>query len=181
MDKKLFFIKQIEDIRYYKYTPKLFRWYINDYPEYETITLSHFIRMTIEYLNGGFHVYYMKSKDDEILGYIVVAKGGRRLTCSTKDDIVLGPIWICPSKRGRGIGTKGIHAVLHELGEPYQFAYEYIKTHNNASIRSVEKNGFICLGYGQERGLLRKVYPSKEGMDYIFKYINKERKKDELE
>lgn len=177
MEKKITAIKEIDGIRYYKYTPSLFRYYIGGYPEYKPTTISHFIRMTIEYLQGGFRVYYMYSKQNEVLGYLVVANGRRRLTCSKKEDIVIGPIWICPSKRGKGYGTKGIHAVLHELGESYQSAYEYIKTHNIASIRSVEKNGFKCLGYGQERGLLRKVYPAKEGKDYIFRYNHADRPK----
>ncbi|MBR6027690.1 MAG: GNAT family N-acetyltransferase [Clostridia bacterium] len=170
MTSDLTFIREVDSLRYYRYEPRLFRWYHAGYPEYAAPTASHQARMLIEYLQGGFHVIYMADATDEVLGYLVVAPGGRRLTCSAKEDIVLGPIWIRPSKRGQGLGTRGIHAVLHDLGETYRDAWEYIKTDNIASIRSVEKNGFTLMGHGVEKGPLRRVYPADEGADLIYRY-----------
>jgi len=172
-DKLLFLIEE-EGIKYYKYIPKLFAWYYRNYPEYEKITIPHFFRMLIEYFNGGYRVYYLKSSEDGMLGYIVVASGGRRLTCSSKEDIVLGPIWICPNQRGKGYATKGIFLVLHELEKTYKAAYEYIRETNIASIKSVEKNNYTFIGRAKEKGFLRKVYMDNEGELLVYKYLKGE-------
>lgn len=169
MLKRMVLIGKCEGIDFYQYSPTLFRPYFMDYPKqdhppYES-RVVHRVRMMMEYLRGGYSVIYMV-RNDHILGHLVVARGGRRLKVSTKKDIVIGPIFVSPHLRGKGIGTIGIRAVLKELGLQYRFAYEFIKDNNAASIRTVEKNGYHFVGRVKESGLMKNLIPAVDG-DYV--------------
>ena len=172
---QLSFVKEIEGISYYRFIPSFGKWYYTDYPEYNPPTFSHAVRMCLEYIQAGYEIIYMKS-ENKILGYIVSVNGGSRLRCSKSDDIVLGPIYIQAEHRGKGIGTRGIHAVLTQLGIPFHYCYEYIKPSNFASIKTVEKNGFEKIGYGNETGFTKRIHLNQNGGGgtyIIYRYKNK--------
>lgn len=171
--KRMNYVGTYSNIDFYKYTPTIFHPYYMAYPQenhphYEK-HLAHKIRMMLEYIRGGYSVYYMVY-NDELVGHLVVATGGRRLKVSTKKDIVIGPIFISPSVRGMGIGTIGISVVLNELGLQYKYAYEFIADDNIASIRTVEKNGYVCVGRAKEVGLLKTLVESDNGNYVVYKY-----------
>lgn len=175
-NKKLKFVKTVGDLSFFEYVPSLLEPYYSNYPEedhpfYEK-RLIHKIRMILEFLQGGYRVFYIV-KGLEIVGHIVVTNGDRRLTVSKKDDIVLGPIFISPRFRGQGIGTMGITTVLNQLNLDYQYAYEFIKNDNIASIRTVEKNGYIFICYAREKGLLKKLVECSNGDFSIYRYSPK--------
>ena len=166
---------ECDEIKYYEFSPSLFMLYYgcyddNEKPEYFS-RMIHKIRMTIQLLMGGYKVYYMYV-DNKVVGHLVVAPGGSRLPQSNKNDIVIGPIWICPNQREKGLGTKGISAVLNELSISYEYAYEFIAKDNIASIRSVEKNEYELLGTAKESGLLRKISLSENGEWLLYRKKN---------
>ncbi len=174
--KRMHFVGKYDNIDFYEYSPSLFQAYFTDYPKkdhphYED-RLVHKIRMMTEYLRGGYHVFYMVS-DDRVLGHIVVANGGRRLKLSGKDDIVVGPVFISPSVRGKGIGTRGIRVILNELNLEYNYAYEFIADDNIASIRTVEKNGYIFVGRVKESGFIRNLVECADGPYLVYRYCKK--------
>lgn len=162
-----------EGIDFHEYSPTLFHPYFVDYPKQEqpdyTRRIVHKVRMMLEHLRGGYKVIYMV-RDQKILGHIVIARGGRRLKVSTREDIVVGPIFISPALRGKGIGTIGIRTVLKELGLQYRYAYEFIKEDNIASIRTVEKNGYTLAGRVKESGLLRNLVASEDGDFLVYRF-----------
>lgn len=171
--KKMHLLIQLEGIDFYKYSPTLFQPYYMDYPKKEhppyANRMIHKVRMMLEYLRGGYQVIYMV-RNHKILGHIVVARGGRRLKVSTSDDIVLGPIFVTPDCRGEGIGSFGIRVVLKEIGLQYRYAFEFIKYDNIASIRTVEKNGYIPLGRVKEVGLLKNLVPASDGDFVVYRF-----------
>lgn len=168
---ELTFVKTIHDIDCYWFKPKIGKWYYTDYAGYKKHSLSHNFRMLLEYLEGGYEILYMyNSSLGGILGYILIARGGRRLRCSTPEDIVLGPIWVKPELRGKGIASKGIFTVLHELDIKYQNAYEYIQPTNLSSIRTVEKNGFSLFGSGSSKGFFKRIYNDGGKEFLIYRY-----------
>ena len=173
--KRVNYINNVEDIDYFCFCPTILKLYDNCYervnePNY-VHRIIHKIRMIIQQLMGGYKVYYMYI-DKKVVGHLVVAPGGSRLPQSSRKDIVIGPIWISPDQRGKGLGTKGIAAVLNNLNIPYEYAYEYIATDNIASIRSVEKNNFELLGFAKETGLLRKISLSENGESLNYRKRN---------
>lgn len=170
-------IRECEGISYYKYTPSIFKLYDDCYDEHNCPDyckrIIHRVRMIIDLLRVGYEIYYMYN-GNEVLGHLVVARGGGRIDLSTKSDIVIGPIWVCPSFRGKGIGTKGIYTVLHLLNIEYQNAYEFIAKENIASIKAVEKNNYQLVGNAKEYGLLKKLKLTPNGNLLIYRYINKQ-------
>ena len=174
--KRMRYLGIFENIAFYEYSPSFFCPYFMDYPKenhpnYES-RLIHKIRMMLEYIRGGYRVFYMVY-DDNIVGHIVVANGGRRLKISTKSDIVVGPVFISPNMRGKGIGTTGILIVLNQLGLQYNYAYEFIHDDNIASIRTVEKNGYTFVGRVKESGLLKNLIKSSDGNYVVYRYSKK--------
>lgn len=168
----LVFIKSIDEIDYLSYKPTLTHLYFDCYSDDEKppyfSRIVHHIRMTREMIFAKYQVIYMR-KNDKIVGHLVVSRGGTRIAESTKDDIVIGPIWITPSQRGKGLGSKGINDVLHNLGFSYKYAYEYIEDTNVASIRTVEKNGFSSLGKCKEYGILKTIKPCESGNIILYR------------
>lgn len=164
---------KFEGIDFYRYSPTLFQPYFVDYPAQEQPPYAsrpvHKIRMMLEYLRGGYQVIYM-ARGNRILGHIVVARGGRRLKISTPEDIVIGPIFVSPALRGQGIGTIGIRTVLKKLGLQYRCAYEFIAAENTASIRTVEKNGYVLAGRVKESGFLRNLVESEDGNLLVYRF-----------
>lgn len=115
-----------------------------------------------------YQVYYVCDKN-EIVGFAVVSSGGRRLSCSTRNDIILGPIIINKDIRGCGYGTRLIHAVLTDLELRFENAYEFIHEWNIPSIRTAEKNGYVFVGRGAYYGVLKNVIVKDSG-NLIYKY-----------
>ncbi|MBE6952373.1 MAG: GNAT family N-acetyltransferase [Ruminococcaceae bacterium] len=171
--KRMKFIGRYNYIDFYEYSPTLFRPYymaypVEDHPLYEKRAM-HRIRMLLEYLRGGYRVFYM-CINNEIVGHIVVADGGRRLSISENVDIVLGPIYISPRMRGHGIATEGIRVILNELNWDYRYAYEFIMDDNMASIRTVEKNGYTFVGKAKEVGVMKRLVEDPHGRFVIYRY-----------
>lgn len=167
------YITSVKGLDFWCFRPSMFCQYFMDYPEEEhpwyEKRLLHRVRMMLEHLRGGYIVYYLYASE-ELVGHIVVARGGWRLRVSTEKDIVLGPIWISPRHRNRGFAARGIHAVLHELGLEYENAYEYIAKDNWASRRTVEKNNYVLLGEARERGLLKHIEMYEGGEFVVYRY-----------
>lgn len=175
-NKRMFYLGEYGKLDFYRYKPSLTRPYFSDYPKaahppYEKRWV-HKIRMMTEYLRGGYDVFYIV-RDNDVLGHIVVAPGGRRVKLSKKDDIVVGPIYISPSERGKGVGTAAIRVVLDELGLKYSYAYEFIAADNVASLRTAEKNGYILVGRAKERGVMKNLVESPNGDYLIYRYAKK--------
>ena len=169
----LSFLKQLDDIEYYSYVPTLLRPYENCYPVGQEPNYwkrpVHRIRMFLEYFKTRYQVIYMRT-GNETLGHLVVARGGFRLAVSTKEDIVIGPVWVAPQCRNLGLATKGISAVLHGLDITFRYAYEFIDKGNLPSIATVRKNGFSCLFQAEESGLLKIVREADHGRYLVFRY-----------
>lgn len=159
------------DFRIFK--PSLFRLYdsvyaAEDEPPYFH-RLVHRLRMMRELLKAGYRVVYF-SMDGGCVGHLVVGRGGTRIAMSTPEDIVIGPVWIVPSRRNRGYASKAIHFVLHSGLFPYVNAYEFISQSNTASIRTVEKNGFVLAARCSEHGLMRTLREDASGRQLIYRY-----------
>ena len=154
--KRMLLLGEYEGIEFYQYSPTLLRPYFMNYPKQDHPPYArravHKVRMMLEYLRGGYLVYYLV-RDHMVLGHVVVARGGRRLKVSTQEDIVIGPIFVSPALRGNGIGTTAIRTVLKDLGLQYRYAYEFIKEDNTASIRAVEKTDMCWLVTLKKPGL----------------------------
>lgn len=63
--------------------------------------------------------------------------------------------------------------MLNELGLDYRYAYEFIIDNNIASIKTVEKNGYILVGRAKEFGIMRNLVSCSDGDYLIYRYSAK--------
>ena len=173
MKERTVFMKRLDGIDYYLFTPSLFALYDycyapEDVPPYSRRPV-HRIRMMRELYRSNYRVVYMKVGGRPV-GHFVVGRGGSRIAMSTPEDIVIGPVWTVPSERNRGYASRGIGFILRHAGFAYLNAYEYIKETNAASIRTVEKNGFLLAAKCAEHGILRTVREDGNGDVLVYRY-----------
>lgn len=167
------FLERRDGIDYYCFKPSLFRLYDKVYTRQEAPPyfrrLIHHIRMMRELIRSDYRVIYLVVGGNTI-GHLVVGRGGTRVAMSSQEDIVIGPVWTIPSQRNQGYASKGIHFALHNAEFQYVNAYEYIKQSNRASIRTVEKNGFVLVARCAEHGLMRTLREDQKGDQLVYRY-----------
>ncbi|MBD5420929.1 MAG: GNAT family N-acetyltransferase [Bacteroides sp.] len=166
--KKLKLIVDNGDIQLFEYIPSVFK------PlaiPFENLRLVRRCRFLYEYLHPGqYKVYYLAIRK-ELVGYCVVAPGGRRLWVSEKDDVVFGPYFILPEYRGKGYAKILVRLTLEHCSYPYKAAYDWIHYSNPASIRTSEACGFRFEGSRLDIvGLTRKIQPKEDGGYAIYVY-----------
>lgn len=132
--------------------------------------IARYFRFSYELFKGGYKVYYLFD-GDTLVGHCVVTPGGRRLSVSTKNDIVLGPYFISPQFRGRGYAKVLVKMTLQNCSYNYKNAFDWIHEHNYASIKVSEACGFIPEGHKLNvLGWMRKLVLDENGSFLIYKY-----------
>lgn len=169
---KKIFLDRVDDLEFLLFKPSLFRLYDNCYSRNNTPPyinrIIHRVRMIRELFLSHYQVIYMR-KDGDIIGHLVVGRGGSRIAQSDQKDIVIGPIWVIPSERSCGYASKGIRYILQAYKGAYRYAYEYIEKDNLASIRTVEKNGFEFVSECNEYGVLKRIKACSGGHLVVYR------------
>lgn len=159
------YITTIEAGDIYFYKPCFGRWYVKNL---EPMKFRRWIRLFLEYVQGGFDVYYL-IRDDKITGYILAADGGRRLKCTTKNDVVLGPYYVVESERGHNYVGKIRDAILPILTRKYEYAYSYIRNDNISSIKSTLRSGFSAYCRINVVGLRHRLVEDDNGDHTVYR------------
>lgn len=133
----------------------------------EHLSLVRRIRFLLEYLRGGYKVYYL-AIDGGVVGYCVITPGGRRLKRTTGHDIVIGPYFICPEYRGKGYGKIIVEFSLKHCSYTYDKAYDWIHESNIPSIKCMESCGFKHVGNLDVVGRLRKLMYNSNGAYRVY-------------
>lgn len=136
---------------------------------FEKMRFVRRVRFLGELLKGGYKVYYLVD-GDTIIGHCVVTPGGRRLSVSTKHDIVLGPYFVALEHRGRGYAKILVRMTLRNCTYNYRYAFDWIHKENISSIRTSESAGMIVAGYLDVVGKVRKLVLNDKGSYVIYKY-----------
>lgn len=162
-------LEQIESLgngySLYEYTPNFFRLlYIN----FEPMRFARRIRLLIEYMGkGSYKVYYLKA-DENFVGYCLIAPGGRRLKCSSDNDIVCGPYFIRKEERGKGYAKILLNSSLENCRYQYKNAFVWIKKTNIPSIKTSEACGFRKCGELDVIGKTHKLVETPDGEYNIY-------------
>lgn len=163
-------VKEEGNYSLYEYIPKFSK------PmaiSFEKMRVVRCLRFWYEMLKGGYKVYYL-ADNDTIVGYCVVTPGGRRLSVSKKDDIVVGPYFISPQFRERGYAKALVRMTLNSCTYNYKFAFDWIHKDNYASIKTSEACGFVQEGHRLNVvGIMRKLVLDDNGNNIIYKYTRK--------
>lgn len=169
-DKKLIHLVQVDGVDFYRYKAKLFNYFYTPMAYYEKL-FSRTIRETLDYIRGKYNVIYL-AKDDVLVGYGIVTRGGGRNKFATKYDVVFNSLYIVPEERGNGLGNLMINVFLHKLNIEYDTAYEYIRHDNIPSVKVAENNGFIKVSNAVRSGKLQNIIVSENGPIGIYAYKN---------
>lgn len=121
----------------------------------------------MELIRGGYMVYYLVV-DGVIVEYNIIAPGGRRLSCSTSKDIVVGPLFVNPECRGKGYATVLMKLPLLFSSYDYERAFDWIAESNLSSIKDSKACGFQEYGRLTVKGLFRRLVEDENGEDIIF-------------
>lgn len=167
---KLKIIAQDGDYSLHEYKPSLtYPLYLNE----EKMSFPHRMRFVIDFLHkDSYRVYYLM-KNNEILGYCVVSPGGRRLNCSTTNDITLGPYCVFKGKRGYGFSKIMISMVLDFCSYNYDYAYDWVHKGNIPSRKASESCGFYPYGQLEVKGLFRQLVIVEKGTFIVYRYNKK--------
>ncbi|MGN0234616.1 MAG: GNAT family N-acetyltransferase [Bacteroidaceae bacterium] len=164
---KLIFLAREGKLSLYEYSPTFIKPLAIDFEKMKCVRR---FRFWYELLKGGYKVYYL-ADGDTLVGHCVVTQGGRRLSVSSKDDIVLGPYFTVPEHRGKGYGKVIVRLTLQHCTYDYKCAYDWIHERNIASIKTSEACGFIREGRRLNVvGLMRKLVLNDNGDNIIYKY-----------
>lgn len=137
---------------------------------FEQLRLVCKLRFCYEYLHAGHYKVYYLAVDDEFVGYCVVTPGGRRLSLTTKNDVVLGPYFILPEHRGKGYAKILVSMTLRYCTYDYNIAFDWIHKSNIPSIRISEACGMYVDGKIDVVGRFRKLVTKEDGPYFIYKY-----------
>lgn len=170
--KRLKLVATEQNYRLYLYKPTMIKPLLL---QFEHMKLVRRIRYLIEYLHIDHYKVFYLTIVDEVVGFCVIARGGRRLKVSTKQDIVLGPYYIDKEKRGKGYSIILIKMCLKYYGSSYLKAFDWVEKKNIPSINASELCGFYKIGEIKIQGIMRKLVsiPSDsdvEGTAYVFQY-----------
>ena len=136
---------------------------------FEEMRIVRRFRFLYELLKGGYRVYYL-ADGETIVGYCVVTPGGRRLSVSTKNDIVLGPYFVSPEYRGKGYAKVLVRMTLQRCSYDYSCAFDWIHKGNISSIKTSESIGMKVVGHLDVVGKFRKLILNDKGNYVIYKY-----------
>ena len=156
------------NLRLLEYDPTLFHLL---YVDFEPMRFIRRARLITELLRKvRYKVYYLEACG-QLVGHCVVTPGGRRLKCSTGDDIVLGPYYVKESERGKGYSTKLISMVLEYCS--FKNAYDWVDKKNIASRRASEACGFVPVAELNVKKPFRTLIIVEHGEDIVYQYRKK--------
>ncbi len=90
----------------------------------------------------GYRVYLI-GINDEVYSSIAFSGGGYRFPFANKKDLIYGPSYTIPEYRGQGLAARLGDAVIKEFEKDYENIYATVKLTNEASLRCLEKNGYV--------------------------------------
>lgn len=153
-------------LQVFLYRPTLFR------PLYAELTRMRFkrrVRFFLEYMHRGHYSVYYAVLDSKIIGYNVIAPGGRRLAGTAAEDAVTGPSYILPAYRNRGYNRIMKKIAFRDCG--CANIYCWVHKDNLPSAASLTRFGFTRCGEVRERkGLIKKQVPAANGESVVFRY-----------
>ena len=86
--------------------------------------------------------------ENKVIHRSVVFPGYFRFPFMAKDDLQIGDTWTLPECRGQGLASFAIRAITSACRRPGRMFWYVVDQDNLASIRAIEKVGFVKVGEG---------------------------------
>ncbi len=105
-----------------------------------------------------------KSEEGDVLAYAVARELPKKYRFPVQNAYIVGPVYVLPEARGKGIGIGLLQSILEDIGEKSTF-YAYILIQNERSIHVFEKVGFKKIGYMEKKN--KEFYLVKQETAFV--------------
>ena len=85
---------------------------------------------------------------DRVIHRSLVFPGYFRFPFMAKNDLQIGDTWTLPEYRGQGLASLAVGAIVGACRRPGRAFWYVVDQNNLASIRAIEKSGFVKIGEG---------------------------------
>ena len=136
---------------------------------FERMRFVRRIRFLKAYLGVGHYKVYYLAVNGKLVGHCVIEPGGRRLTCSTEKDIVIGPYYIVPQYRGKGYSKVLVNLSIKYCSYQFQYVFDWVNKDNISSIRTSKACGFEEWAQLNVTHILRRLVLVKTGDNIVFR------------
>ena len=168
-DKRLIHLRKLSNVDFYMYKASLGNYFYMPMNPYEK-RLTCKIHRTIDYIRGGYKIIYI-AREEKLLGYGLILKGGGLNTFSKTKDVVFTSLYISPDERKNGYGNLLIEFLCSESEKAKcNKIYECIRSDNVPSIKAAERNGFVKISNANRTGLLKRFVIDSKGNYGIYEY-----------
>lgn len=146
-------IENIEEINCAIFKPKIFRYTLPN----EAFNFKQWCRRLLFYFTtrGKYRIFYL-TNGDELLHTSYVLPKCRKFPFLKENDYEIGPCYTYPKHRGKGIYPAVLKSICKNIGENNTIFYMIVNENNEASIRGIEKAGFIKCGIVKTTRIAKK-------------------------
>lgn len=155
-----------KEFSYTYFRPRPWRLFLVNYQQ---MSIRKYLRFILSSLVGS-EIYYMKNKDNTILGYCLLERKGWRYPFVGKEDYVISPYVIKKDYRGLGYGTRLLRDIVNNVKYNGKI-FAMVKKDNISSIKAMEKAGFQIIAHANIIGIMRRYMLADEDAEfYVFSY-----------
>lgn len=127
---------------------------------------SALVRLNFSFMSKGKAMLFSAySQENELVHTSIVVPKCYKYSFCNKEDYVIGPCQTVPAYRGKGIYPHIIRHIMEVVGCENTVFYMVASHDNKASIRGIEKAGFVECGTIHTVGLLKKFIRQGETED----------------
>lgn len=153
----------------YEYSPTICNLFGIDMEKHSLLTRIRFFLEIL--LWGGYKVYYLKEENAFVASCIVSYGRNRRYFFAEPEDIIVGPYYVAPNYRGRGLSVYILKLVLNNTSISYKVAWDYIFNSNIPSIKASERVGFKKEMVISISEITHKMKINDKGKYSVYKFI----------
>ncbi len=114
------------------------------------------VRLQFQWMTRGkATIVYAKDTDGTIVHTAYVVPKCRKFPFLGQDDYEIGPCFTRPSHRGQGIYPRVLTYICRRFGCEATAFYMIVDSENTASVRGIEKAGFVPCGAVKKSRILK--------------------------
>ena len=157
----------------YEYLPSIHDLFGMNFEKHSFFTKIRFLIELVIW--GGYKVYYLKQNGVYVASCIVSYGKNKRYFFAETEDIIVGPYFVLPTYRGKGISEQILRLVLNYTSIPYVSAWDYISNDNIPSIRASERVGFKKEMNIRISEISHRMKQNESGKYAVYKFLKGDR------
>lgn len=157
----------------YEYSPSVHNLFGMNFEKHSFLTKIRFLIELVIW--GGYKVYYLKQDGVYVASCIVSYGKNKRYFFAKTEDIIVGPYYVLPTYRGKGISEQILRLVLNYTSISYMSAWDYISNDNIPSIRASERVGFKKVMNIRISEISHRMKQNESGEYAVYRFLKGDR------